>query len=87
MAAAMAQPATPGCHDADKNTHLRLGHCQGEDRTFGKPQASLPDLSAAPSPIRIPGWRATPRHWRGRADARSAAAGPPPRILYQSFLL
>ena len=87
MAAAMMQPAMADCHEADKDTHLCLAHCQGEERTIGKPQAALPDLSAAAMGWGVAWWQPAVRSGYRMTHGLSAAIGPPPRILYQSFLL
>lgn len=86
MTAAMMQPATPECHEADQNTALCVGHCQGEHQTFGKAQSNLPDLSAPP-PLRIAAWRPVLRPSQGFARTPGVAVGPPARILFQSLLL
>jgi len=82
MAATMA--AMPDCHEADA-VNLCLAHCASEDQTLFKVPLELPDLALpAAAPIafirpRFSPVKATPAYF--------AAAGPPPRILFQSFLL
>lgn len=82
--AAMQASAMPDCHEADEPQALCHAHCQGEDQAVGKVQPDLPGVAPAASSIRnfepfaeAPAPTALPR----------AFAGPPPRILFQSFLL
>ncbi len=86
MTAAMMQPATPECHEADQNMAFCVGHCQAEDRMFGKAQASLPDLSA-PLVMQPVLWAQPVRVEHGFAPVPVIGSGPPPRILFQSLLL
>jgi hypothetical protein len=82
MAAAMA--GMPDCHEADQ-ANLCLAHCASEDQAVLKIQIDVPDLVA---PAVIP--MAAVRQNVSTAVAipiYRAAAGPPPRILFQSFLL
>lgn len=82
MAAAMA--GMPDCHEADQ-ANLCLAHCASEDQAVLKIQIDVPDLVA---PAVIP--MAAVRQNVSIAVAipiYRAAAGPPPRILFQSFLL
>ena len=81
-AAAMA--AMPDCPEADQ-ANLCLAHCAGEDQTLIKISLELPELVLPPAmpsgfiPVRlVPAEKPAPP---------LAAAGPPPRILFQSFLL
>jgi hypothetical protein len=82
LAAAMA--SMPDCHEADE-ANLCLAHCASEDQTLGNLQLELPDLAVpAAVPIRFvvpPGIPA------GKRPPPLAAAGPPSRILFQSFRL
>ena len=82
--AAMQASAMPDCHEVEEPPALCHAHCQGEDQAVGKVQPDLPDLTPGVSSIRkfepvaeAPRPAALPR----------AFAGPPPRILFQSFLL
>ena len=82
MAATMA--AMPDCHEADA-ANLCLAHCASEDQTLFKVQLELPGHvlpAAAPIAFIRPGFSPVKA-----APAYLVAAGPPPRILFQSFLL
>lgn len=83
MAAAMA--GMPDCHEADQ-ANLCLAHCAGEDQAILKVQVDLPDLAA---PAALPPMGVVRKNERATIEAPPflAAAGPPPRILFQSFLL
>ena len=83
MAAAMA--AMPDCHEADE-ANLCLAHCASEDQTLLKLQLELPQL-AVPAATPILALQHRPVLATGRPAPHLAAAGPPPRILFQSFLL
>lgn len=85
MAHAVAMAAMPDCHEADE-ANLCLAHCASEDQTVMKVQLALPDLALpAAMPIGVAPENAFPAVQSPRAQL--AAAGPPPRILFQSFLL
>ena len=82
--AAMQMDAMPDCDEGHDAGALCAAHCQSEDQTLGKLQFPLPDLAQAVSilvlwrpaqPVQSPAPRLTPH------------AAPPPRILFQSFLL
>ena len=80
-------PAMPDCHDAanDGADAVCHAHCQGESQALSKIEALFPDLAQP-----LPAPRA-PLH-EGTAQLVIAApafafAAPPPRILFQSFLL
>jgi hypothetical protein len=83
IAAAMA--GMPDCHEADQ-ANLCLAHCASEDQAVIKVQLDLPDLAA---PEALPPMAVVGKHVPPAIDAPPylAAAGPPPRILFQSFLL
>ena len=84
MARAVAMAAMPDCHEADE-ANLCLAHCTSEDQTILKVQLELPQLAlpaATPLPV-FSGNFLTAEKPRPHL----VAAGPPPRILFQSFLL
>ena len=83
-ARAVAMAAMPDCHEADQ-ANLCLAHCASEDQTILKVQLELPQLAVpAARPILIV---QNPVVATVKAVPYLAAAGPPPRILFQSFLL
>ena len=85
MARAVAMAAMPDCHEADQ-ANLCLAHCASEDQTILKVQLELPQLAvpaATPIVVLQDKWVSA----REKPTAYLAAAGPPPRILFQSFLL
>lgn len=86
LAVQAAQHAAAGCHESTDSPNLCLAHCQSEDQTLGKPQVSLPDVWVAPAAI--PAFPAAPLSTPiPRGSSGPAAAGPPPRILFQTFRL
>lgn len=84
MAAAAAMAAMPDCHEADA-ANLCLAHCASEDQTLTKAQLELPQL-AVPAVMPITFAPQVVYSVKSR-PAYLAAAGPPPRILFQSLLL
>lgn len=83
-ASAVAMAGMPDCDEAEA-ANLCLAHCTGEDQALMKVPLDVPPLvlpaalPAAAVAQAVPIVRCKP--------AYLAAAGPPPRILFQSFLL
>lgn len=85
MAVAQHAADMPECHEADADGSLCLAHCQGEEQRLVKVPAT-PDLTAHPGHVlRLA--KAPARLSSPPVAPHVGAAGPPPRILYQSFLL
>ena len=83
--AAMQAAAMPDCHDqANDAPGLCLAHCQSQDQTLNKLQAQLADLAPPQSPVMV--WQ-PPRPRPLPVERVAPLAAPPPRILFQSFLL
>ena len=83
--AAMQAAAMPDCHEqGDDPPNLCLAHCQSQDQTLSKLQPQLPDLAQPPSAIMV--WQ-PPRPLDVSVARLVPLAAPPPRILFQSFLL
>ena len=80
------QHAAPApCHAPADNASLCLTHCQAGEQTLDKHQVKVPDpVSAAVLVVRAPQVREAVR-FVSRAPSR--AAGPPPRILFQTLLI
>lgn len=75
------------CHEQSINVNLCLAHCLGEDQSLDKPIIKVPALSAAtvffmPAAFVSPHEARAPQRW-----AVPHTAGPPLRILFQSFLI
>ena len=76
-----AGSANAPCHEAGADAGLCLTHCLGDQQRLDKPSvtpalapaAALPRAPAPPAAV----WRVRPL----------AASAPPPRILFQSFLI
>lgn len=83
VAASMA--GMPGCHEAEQ-ANLCLAHCAAEDQAVLKVQLDLPDLAA---PVAQPPMAVVRMDVSAVTEAPPyfGSAGPPPRILFQSFLL
>ena len=83
--ATMHGDAMPDCHEQpDDPPNLCLAHCQSEDQTLTKLQPQLPDLAQSRAAIMV--WQ-PPRPVYVPIAAFVPLAAPPPRILFQSFLL
>jgi hypothetical protein len=87
----IALAAPPGndatCHEQDGNANLCLAHCLVEDQSLDKPLVKVPALSASTvffmsTTFVSPHEERAPQRW-----AVPHAAGPPLRILFQSFLI
>lgn len=79
--------AAGGCHEPEDSPNLCLTHCLGGDQSLDKPLVKIPALVAAPLCSRAPVFQ---RHDATCAPGRMAvprAAGPPPRLLFQSLLI
>jgi hypothetical protein len=81
------QPAAEArCHEQERNVNLCVAHCLGEDQSLDKPAASIPAFDAAP--VLILSVIAPAPHFAARAaEFVPPAAGPPPRIRFQTFRL
>ena len=77
----------PSCHEApERNANLCLTHCLSSDQSADIPKVDVPALVAGPVLIAPAG------DVRGATNARlrhalPRPAAPPPRILFQSFLI
>jgi hypothetical protein len=88
MTLAISQSDMPDCHERQSDANLCAAHCGSQDQTLAKAQFefNVPDL-AVRSAMRIRLVHAeAPRDMLVRT-APLAAAGPPARVLFQSFLL
>lgn len=74
------------CHEPEQSTNLCVAHCRNSDQTLDKPQVKV--LAAAPAPaahlcvVFAPADRTSPV-----TRTTPLPAGPPPRILFHSFLI
>ncbi len=75
------------CHEAAINVNLCLAHCLGEDQSLDKPPVKVPAFSIAPVLIMSMVFASAPEASAPRFLAAPHAVGPPPRILFQSFLI
>lgn len=82
-----AKAGEPSCHEEPaRNANLCLAHCLSFDQTPDTPQLQLPAISVTPAlVVAMPDERTI-----GVVDRRyrlPRPAAPPPRILFQSFLI
>jgi len=82
--AAWDQPASP-CHEQAPSANFCYQHCSNNDLTLDTPGIKIPTPPAASLPVAlpVPAWH--PQHAPLRISI--LPAGPPPRILYHSFLI
>ena len=87
IAQAEQPSAEPACHEQQgQYVNLCVAHCLGEDQSLDKPVFPVPAFVAAPV-LALPQITLAAQH--GLRDSRylPPAAGPPPRIRFQSLLL
>jgi hypothetical protein len=83
----VAQQAEPApCHAPADNATLCLAHCQAGEQTLDKHQVKVPDASCG-AVLRVQAWPDTHSPVRYIQRVPSPAAGPPPRILFQTLLI
>ena len=75
------------CHEPAINANLCLAHCLGEDQSLDKPLVKVPAPSVAPAFFMPVVFVSPPEACAPRRLAVPHAAGPPARILFQSFLI
>ena len=81
-----AQESMP-CHDEPApNANLCLAHCTSADQSADTPQVAMPVWSAPVLLVVVPFDRSCDRV-AFLQHPRPVPAGPPPRILFQSFLI
>lgn len=85
-AVAMASGAANApCHEAREagaNSALCLTHCLGAQQSLDKPSVALPDITRVAVLSQVPTAPAVLRR-----ELPLPATAPPPRILFQSFLI
>lgn len=74
------------CHESGENPNLCLAHCQGGEQTLDKHQVKVPELFLQPVLV-IRGLQAARQPILVATRLPVPAAGPPPRILFQSLLI
>lgn len=82
--AAWDQSAPSPCHEQAPATNYCFEHCSNNDLTLDVPRVKVPDAAPAAAPVAAV---AVPARFPEVAPLRFAVlpAGPPPRILFQSF--
>lgn len=86
-AQALSAAGEPSCHEEPaRNANLCLAHCLGGDQSTDKPQLQVAALAPAPVlTVVLPAVGVLPT--AVLHHVLQSAAPPPPRILFQSFLL
>jgi hypothetical protein len=85
--AIMAKAAEPSCHEMPaQNTNLCLAHCLGNDQSADTPQVAIPAGSAAIFLV-VVGIQRAPLREAMLPYTLPRPGAPPPRILFQNFLI
>lgn len=86
LAAVGHEASEQGCHEQSRNANLCLAHCEGEDLSLDKPQVKVHALFLQPVlAVRAPA--AAQKDTIANPPHPEAWGDPPPRILFQSFLI
>ena len=74
------------CHQPETNVTLCVGHCLASDQSLDKPALFVPEFPPVVMfvLVRMPPLTVSLHPKRERVNS---IAGPPPRILFQSFLI
>lgn len=85
--AVMAKAGEPSCHEEPvPNANICLAHCLGADQSTDTPQVAVPSWNQSTLRVIVAVERAPARdailHY-----SLSRPGAPPPRILFQSFLI
>jgi len=85
IAAASWESAPSPCHEQAPTANFCFQHCSNNDLTLETPRLELPAAAAVATRFSL----VTPVPYPQVAAVRIAVlpAGPPPRILFQSFLI
>jgi len=83
--ASWEQSAPSPCHEQAPATNFCFQHCSDNDLTLDVPRVRVPAMAPAPAPLVV----VASARYAEVAPRRAAVlpAGPPPRILFQSFLI
>lgn len=83
--AATAWDSPSPCHEQAPATNFCFQHCSNNDLTLDVPRVKVPAAAPAPAPtlVVVPVRYVEPR----TVVPAVLPAGPPPRILFQSFLI
>ena len=85
--AIMAKAGEPSCHEEPaQNTNLCLSHCLSNDQSADTPQVAIPTWNQA-SFLVIVAFESAPLPQGSRRYTLTHPGAPPPRILFQSFLI
>ena len=82
---AIAQSGHP-CHQPETNTNLCVSHCLASDQSLDKPVVFVPALTLG-TPLVVVRVSAPLAPVHAVRETAKPVAGPPPRILFHSFLI
>ena len=82
---AIAQSGHP-CHQPETNTNLCVSHCLASDQSLDKPVVFVPALTLG-TPLVVARVSAPLAPVHAVRETAKPVAGPPPRILFHSFLI
>ena len=83
----MPKATEPSCHEEPaRNANLCLAHCLGSDQSADTPQVAIPAWSQA-SFLVIVAFESAPLPRDSWRYTLTRPGAPPPRILFQTFLI
>jgi len=87
LASAMPEANAHPCHEPAESINLCLAHCRGDKQTLDKPQVKVPAPSIHQAALAVNVWPQLQLVGLAGRPAPVPTAAPPPRILFQSFLI
>ena len=87
LASGMPEATAQPCHEPAEITNLCLAHCRGDKQTLDKPQVKVPTLLIQQAALAIHVWPQLRLIGLSGRPAPVPTVAPPPRILFQSFLI
>ena len=87
MASGTSEANAHPCHEPAESVNLCLAHCRGDKQTLDKPQVKVPAPSIQQAALAINVWPQLQLVGLAGRPAPVPTVAPPPRILFQSFLI
>ena len=87
LASGISEANAHPCHEPAESINLCLAHCRGDKQTLDKPQVKVPAPSIQQAALTVNVWPQLPLIGLSGRPAPVPTAAPPPRILFQSFLI
>jgi hypothetical protein len=87
QASGMSEASAQPCHQPAESVNLCLAHCRGDKQTLDKPQVKVPAPSIQQAALAVNLWPQLLLIGVSGRPAPAPTVAPPPRILFQSFLI